>query len=327
MQLAFVLFACLPLWCTEPTSDSSDEEIGVILVVTQEALDCLVNDEIDRTIPIDRTVQGIRVTGSARGVGRARIELNPSPDSARFSMVIRGNVGANFGGTVGPVWLGASTRATIESEKTLRFNGEDFQVGPAETKNCNFTTVDQICPRRRALSRVVRGIAACVVRKNKQELDRQVQTATRDLLNSQFDRKAEELGKLLDDSLPFPETIRKTFPDSADWKVSLSTRADSMVAGIGPQDSKLPAEFVEGREGKLLGDRGPALAELWIRTTPAEAAFIALVADWDVAYDLLRENIEDEELAKQLAEDVDLVSLDGWTVIRIGIKNSGLPKP
>ena len=58
--------------------------------------------------------------------------------------------------------------------------------------------------------------------------------------------------------------------------------------------------------------------ELWLRTTPGQAAMLQLVANLDVGYDLLRDHLPEEE-ADDVIEDVKVTRVGDWSVIQIGL--------
>ena len=63
----------------------------------------------------------------------------------------------------------------------------------------------------------------------------------------------------------------------------------------------------------------PGERELALMLSPAAEAFLELMADWNVAHDVLRELLPEEE-AKLVSEDLSLETIDGWSVLRLGIK-------
>ena len=300
---------------------NGSDEIGIVLVVSKTTIDALVQDEVEIKIPIKRDVQGIPVTGEAVGRGIPRVDFVPSSDSGRFMVIVDGTAEGHVSSTVGPATVHFSTIATFHSEKQVAFNGVNFFGLPTQTRNCNQTKIDQICSRpRRLAGRLVRRVAGCVARRNKCEIDHEMVIATRELINETFDEISENLVSSLDVSFPFGDLIRKHFPETEDWTFSLITRSDSIVTGIGPPDARLSAEFREGREHELLGDQPPALAEIWLKTTPGQAAMLQLVADWDLAYDVLRDKV-DPAIANLLVGEVKLVNITGWSVLRVGIES------
>ncbi len=301
---------------------SESDEIGIVLVISEAAIDALVRDQVEIKIPVMRDVQGISVTGEAIGRGIPRVEFVPSPNSGRFTIVVNGTAEGYFSSTVGPATVHASTNASFRAQKQIEFTGERFFGLPTQTTNCNQTTIDQICSRPRWLAgRLVRRVAGVIAGRNKSEIDKEVVIATRELINETFDGTSEKLVSSLDVSFPFGDLVRKYFPEAKDWTFSLITRSDSIVTGIGPPDAKLAAEFMNGKEHELLGDQPPALAEIWLKTTPGQAAMLQLVADWNLAYDVIQDSV-DPKIAKLLVDEVKLVNVKGWSVLRIGIESA-----
>ena len=104
------------------------------------------------------------------------------------------------------------------------------------------------------------------------------------------------------------ETLfEKYFPETKDDILHLATQQDCLVAGIGAQTSSFP-ELPQPQ----------ASIEIWLRTRPLEALFLEALAEWNVAHDFLREILPAEE-AKLLADDLSVETVNGWSVIRIGV--------
>ncbi len=298
---------------------NESDEIGIILVISKTAIDALVQEEVEIKIPIVRDVRGITVTGEAIGRGTPRVECIPSSNSGRFTVVVDGIADGHFSSTVGPATVHASTTAIFRSQKQIEFSGEKFFGLSTQTTNCNQTTIDQICSRPgRLVGRLVRRAAGWIARRNKCEIDHEVVSITGELIDETFDETADKLVSSLDVCFPFGDLVRKYFPETNDWKFSLITRSDSIVTGIGPPEASLADEFMSGKERELLGDQPPALAEIWLKTTPGQAAMLQLVADWDLAYDMIQEKV-DPKLANLLVDQVKLVNVQGWSVLRLGI--------
>ena len=138
--------------------------------------------------------------------------------------------------------------------------------------------------------------------------------AANEILADTFDEQATELLKSLNEILEeletsrFQKTVDKYFPETKSYIYHLRTAPDSILAGIGGPNAEFP---------KLPPARSHV--ELWLKTRPLEAAFLELMADWNIAHDVLRELLPEDE-AQLVSEDLTLETVEGWSVLRLGIK-------
>lgn len=293
--------------------DQETPDIPLLLVISKDTIDALTRDQVEMSVPIDRQVDESRVTGLAEGQGVIRIVLTPSDDTAEFTVLATGDVQASFRATMGPVTGVASTRAEFHSAKRVRFDGTEFSSAPATTSSCNRTSIDQICSKRGGVvGKVVRNIASRVIMRYKQDVDASVQQVTQDMISASFDDAGEDLVGRLNSLAEFDDTVVKFFPDSENWQFQLATTADFLFAGYGPTGAKVPAAFMRRTPEER------ASLEVWVRTTRVEAALLKVVVEeWDLAHDLLR-NLLPEDEANALLEDVRVTSEEGWSVIEVG---------
>ena len=63
-----------------------------------------------------------------------------------------------------------------------------------------------------------------------------------------------------------------------------------------------------------------------MRLTPGQAAMLQLIGELDVAYDLLREELPEEE-ANSLYNDVKLERHGEWSVIKVGLAKPQQSQP
>ena len=142
-----------------------------------------------------------------------------------------------------------------------------------------------------------------------------VEEVANEILADTFDERATELLESLNeiikelDETRFQKTVDEYFPETKSYIYHLRTAPDSILSGVGGPNANFP-------------DLPPAKAhvELWLKTRPLEAAFLETLADWNVAHDLLREMLPEDE-ARLISEDLTLETVDGWSVLRIGIKS------
>jgi hypothetical protein len=268
------------------------------------------------TIPIDRTVEDMKLTGEASGKGLTSILMNETDEQAELILSITGNASGTMRSDVGPANVSISSRAQFTTQKRIQFDGERFRDDPATTETRNCTSVDCICPKRR-------GLIGCLVkrvgrRKADQatpELNAEAEKVTRETLSRKFDESVVDLMAQLNESTELDELVEKYFPETESWRTRSVTRPTFLVAGAGPESASIP-EFLVSKDNEP-----QALSELWLRTTPGQAALLELMADLDSACDVLRDESPEED-SDEMADDVKLSRRDGWSVIEMGLPKS-----
>ena len=314
------VFVCLLLLFSTPCFGQQDEpqgsnaggpEIEVVIRFSKQLFESLTQQTIEMNFPIDRTVEGMAVTGTVDATGQTKIELLNSADGAEFVISVPGIANASFHTDAGPAIAYASSVSNFTSEKRIRFDGENFIQGPTTASAQSCACVDRICPKRSGpIGKVVKKAGWCIARNNIEKIRSAVDEAAEEIVAQTFDEKATDLLEMLNQISVegLDEIVAKYFPETTDHIDFLATLSDSIVAGAGPPGAQFP---------KL----PPAAAhvELWLKTRPLEAAFLELLVQWNVAHDVLKTFVSKEE-AKLILEDLTIETMDGWTVLRIGVK-------
>lgn len=296
-----------------PLAATENEEIKIFLRISRELFEELTQDDIQMTRPVQRRVAGMPLTGQASGEGRTSIQLDTSNEHAEFLVTVTGNAIGLLKSDVGPATAKLTTRARFTSQKRIRFDGTTFRSLPAGTSNCNKTSVDRICAKRKGpIGRLVECVGRRMADKATPEINAVAEKITQEMLSQAFDELASELITELNQTTKFEETVNKYFPQTKSWKYRLATRPDYLLAGVGPPNASFP-DFLTAE------DKEPeALMEMWLPLTPGQAAILELVGELDVAHDLLSEFLSEED-AKEIADDVQLVRRLDWSVIQIGL--------
>ena len=306
-----------PLFAEQPIPGSSttdQPEVEIVTRVSKELLVELTRHDIEMSIPIQRNVEGMSVTGNAPGEGVTSIELvSPSDDLADFVISILGTAVGRLRSDVGPAIVHLTSRAQFTAQKRFHLDGITFRADPATSSSQNCTTVDRVCAKRRGpLGKVVEHVGRHVAKKSVGDVNQLAEEITADILAKTFDETAVELLEQLNQANELDDVVLKYFPETRAWKAHLAARREFLIAGFGPPASTLP-EF-------LLDPKNPpeALMELWMRLTPGQAAMLQMIGDLDLAYDLLREELPEEE-ANSLYADVKLERQGEWSVIKVGL--------
>ena len=139
------------------------------------------------------------------------------------------------------------------------------------------------------------------------EINQAVEQVAKEILADTFDKAAAELITELNKITRFEATVAKYFPEAKSYLYRLATTPDSLLAGVGAPDAYFP-----------ILPPAKAHIEVWLKTRPLEAMFLETLAEWNVAHDVLREFLPDEE-AKTIADDLAVETVNGWSILRIGI--------
>ncbi|MGI9470400.1 MAG: hypothetical protein ACR2NZ_02630 [Rubripirellula sp.] len=291
--------------------NSGEGELDVVFRLSKELLEDLTRDVIEMDVPIDRKIDGSVMKGHASGRGTMTIELPVSDEHAQFTMRVVGTAQGRLQTDAGPAYVNLSSRATFSTHKTIRFDGEVFHDSPAEAETRNCSWLNGICAKRRGpIGCLVERIGRRMAQKKMGEVNATAEEYTRSTLVSKFDASSVDLVNELNETTPFEEIVDKYFPETRSWQIRTSTRPTFLLAGAGPPSAKFPEVVLEKPPTSHM--------ELWLRTTPGQAAMLQLVANLDVGYDLLREHLPEEE-ADDVVDDVSVSRVGEWSVIQIGL--------
>ncbi len=302
---------------TESTAGSVDKPVGkefeILFRLSTELIEDLTRHEVEMTVPVSRTVEGMPLTGTASGKGITSVNVVESDDQAEFSISMTGNATGRLRSDAGPAIVRLTTRAQFVTTKRIQFDGNAFFMSPAETDAKNCTTIDRLCAKRRGvIGGLVEQVGSRIAKKSLPDINQRAQDITTEMLSDTFDEAGEDLLSRLNDTADFDEMLDKYFPETKGWTYKTAARKDAIIAGLGPEDATFPSI--------VLNDEYPtqAHAEIWLKLTPGQAAMLQLLGDMDIVYDLLREAMPDQD-AETLAEDVKLTRQGDWSIILVGL--------
>src|SRR5262245_28785932 len=101
----------------------------VVLRLSAEMLNSLINKQIDFQTPVRDVVLGTPITGAARVVGRPHVELEPAADRAQFKVVIRGTVHSQTVGRNGPAVVQGRAITYFTATKQIVFEPSEGFYG------------------------------------------------------------------------------------------------------------------------------------------------------------------------------------------------------
>lgn len=294
--------------------DGSEEALPVIIRLSDKLIDDLTRDEVEMSIPIQTSREGMEVRGQAQGKGEVSLQWPKSTAEAKFIVAINGNLTASFSADGGPAVVSAAMSAPYTTQKQFRLVDGNFEAAPASSTVEPSIRIVGICTKRSGLiGKIVCRVAQRLVSEKRCEMYQIVTQFAEQMVSDVFDEESNSLLAKLEEVTRIKETVAELTPDTQDWKFQMATTPTSLYVGAGPTNVQLDVQEME-EEGSS------ALIEAWLQTTPLEQAFLeTILIDWNVANDALREFLPEEE-ANQLAEDVSLERRGGWTVIMVGSK-------
>jgi hypothetical protein len=124
----------------------------VVVRISAKVLGQRFDQRIDCTTPVRDYIFDTPVTGVARMVGQPRVELVPSSDQARFSVVFSGTVYSKTVGHGGPATIYGHSITTFTATKEVIFEpGKGFQSLPPKIASTTRCYTDSIATSRGGL--------------------------------------------------------------------------------------------------------------------------------------------------------------------------------
>jgi hypothetical protein len=202
------------------------------------------------------------------------VQLDVSDEHADFIIAVTGTTTASLHSSVGPATVYLSTRGRFTSQLRMRFDGIAYHADRATSTSCNCSTVDRVCARRRGpVGRLVEHVGERIADGAISDINSVVEDVSEEILNETFEEAAVEIIAKLNQTTEFDELVDKFFPETAAWTYHLATRESFLLAGVGPAGAEFPAIVTED-------DGQPhALLEMWLRTTPGQAAMLQMMAN------------------------------------------------
>ena len=251
-----------------------DSSASVVLEIQNDLLRMITEQEVSTEIPIDRTVENLRVTGDANGQGKTSVEFIESEESP-LEVRLEGTLEAQFSADAGIAKAFARTDASFLCKSQLRFAEDGFEFGPTQSNANNRTRIVAIGSRRGGCAgKVIRCVAGRVLGNHKAEIDQAVHQITEELLTKSVDQRLATFAAELNAVAPLDDSLDQFFPESEQWQMTFAPSSDKLTILAGPEKAKRPAlpSLPEGRP--------VAPVQLWLKTTPLESAMIELVLQW-----------------------------------------------
>jgi hypothetical protein len=136
----------------EPQTAQDQPERFLVLRLTREVFDPLVDRTIDRTNHVDEMILGTRVIGTAKTAGQPKVQLLNDCERAGFLVTLTGTTTSRTTGYNSGVKVHGGAVTRFRSKKYVTFEpGEGFRSGPATTEATTQTFTNSVDPGRGGL--------------------------------------------------------------------------------------------------------------------------------------------------------------------------------
>jgi hypothetical protein len=319
MMLRPHIFAVLfiaTLWNTTIADDqvapAAENELPCVIRVSYVLLDELVDDQVEAQIPFQSPMLGGQVWGSVNGRARLVVDLQESASEATFIISATGNAAGCAYGRRACLRVSANVWVPFSATQVVRFDGDKFTVESLHVQSCPRAQLTAVTTKRSsAVGDLIGGAVRPCVNHMIPEAERQAIPVANRYLGQFVQKEANAVVAELNQITPVEAALREMYPELKEWRYRLSATETHLVAAYGPPGGAFP---------KLPTPPEPlpeARIEVWVRTTPEEAAFLQSMAQWNISNDLMKEFLLDEPELEELLEDATVTAVENW--VRVGI--------
>jgi len=318
--LAFVLGGAMntPVLAEE----DAPREADVVVRISKQLFDDLVEDAIVDETPIDKFALGARSIGTAKSTAQFRIHLKPMDTQARFRIEVTGETETATVAHSRSVQVPVDSQTNFEGHAYVDYDGWVFDVADGDiSAESDIWMGEAQTSRRGVVGRVVRRIAARRSQQRRPQALWQLREETKTAVTDRFNESLRELEKELQQATPLEKTVRLLFPQTRDWVFRPSTTPDFLQTVVGPEQSFAPQIPKRGDEPMQ------AAIELWVRLPVDDPRVKTVATIWNAAQQMLNTFPQDEALpaAGQISA-VKAVRVDDWWVFDLHTAST-LPKP
>ena len=298
----------------ETKAKRNTKEIRVFLRVSGAFVERLMDDQINLDFPIDRKLQSIDLSGKSEGAAKLNLELFPGRGNVGVVASVKGNLDAKVNAKASFGSAKVKFESQFTSSKRFTFDGRDFGHLPTQTEVKGESQLELVCSKRSGIiGRVIRRLINRIYGKRQKEIDDLFKQSAQSALNEQMNAAGDSFIEVANKIDRYAEMVEQYFPDVKRGTIQIITTKSHLLAGFGTESTQFPAiaqASVENPKPEV---------EIWIRTRPVEERFIRLLEEWEVAHDLFKTYLPEEQ-ARRIADNLLVVSKEGWTIIRVGVE-------
>jgi len=271
--------ALSPAGTAEPSETRTPR---LVLRISGELLNGLVNKQVDFEIPYRDVVLGSHVSGTARVAGQPRVELASSPDQARFHIVLTGTVHSRSVGQAGPAIIHGHAITHFQATKEIVFEpGRGFFGHPPQVAAETQCLLDGVQSKRRGI------LGQLVMRKAAREFaDEQTEITAiakeraarriAQVLERHMSRRLAQLNEIVQTSAQIVDAGE----NAPRMRIYCRTTPSHVEIAVGRDKSLSPIQLPT-----LAADEAGSLIEIWIHDSllpqPVSDAVTTLFTDPD----------------------------------------------
>ena len=165
---------------------------NLLVDVDESLLATAINREVDQVEPVDEVIQGTRVRGTGRTVGKVHLDFVPSPSAAAFELVFGAVNHSQTHGGRGPVTVYSTSETRLDAKKLITVDDEDVTIGPTEVSAEAHSKPAGIGVSKRFGERMIRKIASRKSAEIRPRADAEASGKARAKLRRQFDEQTAE---------------------------------------------------------------------------------------------------------------------------------------
>jgi hypothetical protein len=115
-----------------------------------------LEQKIDRVRPVNDTILGTSVHGTAHVVGQTDVKMITNPNQAGYRILLDAVANSNTVGYNGPVTIYSTGVTNLHGDKKIHFDDEigGMRPSPAVTTATTCTSINDICARSRLITRI-----------------------------------------------------------------------------------------------------------------------------------------------------------------------------
>ncbi|NND98869.1 MAG: hypothetical protein HKN47_16245 [Pirellulaceae bacterium] len=256
--IAFTVVALVGLGDTiaSPPASASDCESPVVIRLSEAWLSSQLAESIDEVEPVRTVVLGTQVRGEARTSGEVTVDVQPSDECGKLVIKLVGRTKAITRGFNGPAVIDTTSWTDFEGTVDVTIDPDRGLIAKQPTVvGTTRSRTDAVSSRRRALSRVIKSIAARQADTNRPITDRITLDQTLTRISSRFSTQVSTELEAINRSFDLDELIPSPLLSLLGDRPHVCSSDDAVLIHFSKQGSGRP-DLPSGMTGST--------AELWI---------------------------------------------------------------
>jgi len=318
-------FASLSIWCLasivisdqaarhqqEPTPAS---ELPCVVRISDSFLDELVDDQIEASIPFHSAMLGGQVWGTATGRAQLTVDLEETPEEARFMISATGVADGCVSGRRSCFRAAGTVSVPFTATQVVHFDGDKFAAESMCVQSCVRARVTSVTTQHDSpIGDIIGGAAQPFVNHMIPDAERQGVAVANRYLGQFVREETTSVVSQLNQVTPLEMTLKDLYPELTTWRYRLTTTEKHLIVAFGPPGGDLPTLPTTSEP---LSD---ARLEVWVRTTREEAAFLQSLSRWNASHDLISQFLSDDPEVAALLEDATVTAVEDWVRVGIGV--------